>query len=74
MLIFILITYYLIGTIILINLAFNPNIKLEMENKKTKKVREPSSGDLVFIALFWIIVFPIAVLKSKERNVKEDDR
>ena len=74
MLIAILVTYYIIGTIILINLIFNPNIKLEMENKKTKKVRKPTSTDLIFIALFWIVVFPMSVLKSKERDMKENDR
>ena len=74
MLIAILVTYYIIGTIILINLIFNPNIKLEMENKKTKKVRRPTSTDLIFIALFWIVVFPMSVLKSKERDVEKNDR
>ena len=74
MLIAILVTYYIIGTIILINLIFNPNIKLEMENKKTKKVRKPTSTDLIFIALFWIVVFPMSVLKSKERDVEKNDR
>lgn len=74
MLIAILVTYYIIGTIILINLIFNPNIKLEMENKKTKKVRKPTSTDLIFFTLFWIVVFPMSVLKSKERNMKENDK
>ena len=74
MLIAILVTYYIIGTIILINLIFNPNIKLEMENKKTKKVRKPTSTDLIFIALFWIVVFPMSVLKSKGRDMKENDK
>lgn len=72
MLIAILVIYYIIGTIILINLLFNPNMKVEMENKKTKKVRQPSSGDLIFIALFWILVFPVGVLRSKERDMKND--
>ena len=71
MLIAILVIYYIIGTIILINLLFNPNMKVEMENKKTKKVRQPSSSDLIFIALFWILVFPIGVLRSKERDIKK---
>lgn len=74
MLIAILVTYYIIGTIILINLLFNPNVKVQMQNKKTKKFREPTSTDLILIALFWIIVLPIAVLKSKERDMKENDR
>lgn len=74
MLIAILVTYYIIGTIILINLIFNPNIKLEMKNKKTKKVRKPTSTDLIFISLFWIVVFPMSVLKSKERDVEKNDR
>ena len=74
MLIAILVTYYIIGTIILINLIFNPNIKLEMENKKTKKVRKPTSTDLIFIALFWIVVFPMSVLKSKGRDMEKNDR
>lgn len=74
MLIAILVTYYIIGTIILINLIFNPNIKLEMENKKTKKVRKPTSTDLIFFTLFWIVVFPMSVLKSKERDMKENDK
>lgn len=74
MLIVIFVTYYIIGTIILINLIFNPNIKLEMKNKKTKKVRKPTSTDLIFIALFWIVVFPMSVLKSKERDMEKNDR
>ena len=68
------IIYYIIGTIILMNLLFNPNVKVQMQNKKTKKFREPTSTDLILIALFWIIVLPIAVLKSRERDMKENDR
>ena len=74
MLIAILVTYYIIGTIILINLLFNPNMKVEMENKKTKKVRQPSSSELIFIALFWILIFPVGILRAKERDMKENDR
>lgn len=74
MLIAILVIYYIIGTIILINLLFNPNMKVEMENKKTKKVRKPTSTDLIFIALFWILIFPVGILRAKERDMKENDR
>ena len=60
------VTYYLIGSFILLNIIFNPNFNLILVNKKTKEEKEPSSSFVVFYSLFWIIFIPLSVWKGVE--------
>lgn len=67
MFIIILSVYYLIGTIVIMNLVFNPRIKLEMVDKKTGKTREPTPSDYIFFGVFWFFV-PYCIEKGKEND------
>lgn len=62
----IVIIYYLIGTFILFNFLFNPNLDLTVVNKKTKKERKPTNKFLFFYSLLWIIFIPLSIYEGRK--------
>ena len=60
------ITYFLIGTIILFNLLFNPRLTINTINIETKEIKPVSSLFLILFSLFWIILFPILLINRNK--------
>lgn len=63
----IFITYYSIASFIFLNFLFNPNIKLTLVNKKTKKEKHPNNIILILYCLFWIISIPLSKREGEEQ-------
>ena len=55
------ITYYLIATFIILNIALNPRWQLKLINKKTGETKEPSTFFIIFFCLLWIIFIPLSI-------------
>lgn len=66
-----ILTYFAIGTFVLLNLLFNTNIHLYMQNKETGEIIYPSSLMLCGIAYYWIFMLPFLLIISKRS--KDDE-
>ena len=60
------IIYILISLFILLNLLFNNNINMYIENKESGEILPPPTWVYLFISLGWIIVIPLMLRKNKE--------
>lgn len=61
--------YYLLGTIWLMNILFNPCFKLALVHKRTGEVKEPSIFFMILFCFYWIVSVPIAI-----RNTRGSDK
>ena len=59
-----LLTYFFIATIVLINLLFNDMLKLGRVNNKTNEFIPCSHTFVMFFSLLWIVFLPKMILKN----------
>lgn len=65
MLISLIIIYFIIGTIILLNILFNPNVDVSYYNKEKQELEALTTFKTICFCLGWIIIIPMMIIGGR---------